>query len=329
MARLHPSSVSTVRSRWFVACGFATAFTIAIATPAAAQVAIGVKTLNQTEILQLPAQWHEPANHAFSFAAAVRTSATGFASNGFKVKRSTSSDAAVYQSLPAATPPLLPGFPSSSAIFDFKTVHDHAQAWATMTSNGVPWIWLRGFGDYKAEATASWNTTITIPAGSQREVVLRFVVPPAGVNGTTEAEGRNAWRARLRAELLVNGAPAWSSEALRLRVDGSGSANMTLLQQFGDELGFATNDEDTSTSNNSPASPIDKTTKLTLYLSVGRFDPGAVVTLSMIHRADVFSEPTGGGLHKCREKSNEWFCSGSSVTIDGSTAEAPRIYLGY
>lgn len=307
------------------------ALNLAAAAAAQAQVTLPVKSLNSLEVQALPAVWLEPGpSQPFRFASAVRTSAYGLGSNDWKVQRSSSSNAAVHQSLPSASPPLLPTWPAGSSVFDFKVQHDHAQAWATMTSSGVPWIWLRGYGDYKAEAVASWNTTVTVPAGGQREVIVRFVLPPTTVSGVTEAQGPNAWRARLRAELLVNGFPAWSTEAVRLHTSASGGAAKPLLQQFGDTLVFPSNDEDTSTTNDSEDGMNGASNKTTIHLSLGLFAPGSVIELSMVHRANVFSQATTGGAHKCKHETypvDDWFCSGSGVTLNGGTGEAPRIYL--
>lgn len=302
-----------------------------LAATAQAQVALPVKVLGSSDLLTLPAVWLEPgAAQPFRFASAVRTSAYNLGSNDWKVQRSSSSNAAVHQSLPAASPPLLPTWPTGGSVFDFKVQHDHAQAWATMSSSGVPWLWLRGYGDYKAEAVASWNTTVTVPAGGQREVIVRFVLPPTSVAGVTEAQGPNAWRARLRAELLVNGFPAWSTEAVRLHTSASGGTAKPLLQQFGDPLALPSNDEDNYPDNDSEDGMTGASTKATVHVSLGLFPPGSVIELSMIHRANVFSQATTGGLHKCKHETypvDDWFCSGSSVTINGSTGEPPRIYL--
>ncbi|MBL8333138.1 MAG: hypothetical protein JNM08_08545 [Rubrivivax sp.] len=302
-----------------------------LATAAQADVPLPVKVLTGNDLLTLPAVWLEPGpSQPFRFASAVRTSAYNLGNNDWKVQRSTSGNAAVHQSLPAANPPLLPTWPTGSSVFDFKVQHDHAQAWATMSSTGVPWIWLRGFGDYKAEAVSSWNTTVTVPAGGLREVIVRFVLPPATVSGVTEQQGPNAWRARLRAELLVNGFPAWSTEALRFHTSASGGTSKPLLQQFGNALFFPTNDEDASTTNDSEDGMNGASTKTTVHLSLGLFSPGSVIELSMIHRANVFSQPTSGGSHRCKHDTypvDDWFCSGSGITINGSTGEAPRIYL--
>lgn len=297
---------------------------------ASAQIDLPVRAMASGELGSLPATWLEPATHPFRFASAVRTSAYNLGSNDWKVQRSTGGNAAVHQSLPSASPPLLPTWPAGTSVFDFKVQHDHAQAWATMTSAGVPWIWLRGYGDYKAEAVASWNTTVTVPPGGLREVIVRFVVPPVVASGVTEAQGPNAWRSRFRAELLVNGFPAWSTDATRFHTSGSGGASKPLLQLFGDPLIWPTNDEDASATNDSEDGMLGASTKATIHLSLGLFAPGSVIELSMIHRANVFSQPTTGSQHHCKHDTypvDDWFCSGSGVTMNASTGEAPRIYL--
>lgn len=317
------------------------ALLLAAALPALAATPLPVRSLAPGELGGLSGMpYLTPANHPFEVAAAARAYAYNKGATGHAVQRKTGSDAAVYRGMPSGNPPLLPPAPASTALLDFITTGDLAQSWATMTASGVPHIAATGYGDFEAEVTASWTTRVTVPSGAAgREVVVRFVIPQASVAGATEQEGQARWRARLRAELLVNGFPAWSTEAIRFTTDPSKIYNNTellVLQTFGSDLGFPTDDEDLpflegGPNNETSASTVNgKSPAKIVHLTLGRFGPGAVIDLSMILRGHALSVPavSGGTDHRCKSNSVRYFCSRGTVSVDGSSGgEAPRVYL--
>jgi hypothetical protein len=314
-------------------------FVLAITTaaPAWADTPLAARELGAGELGQLSGMpYLSPSNSTFEMAVAVRASAYNKGLPVLSVQRKTNATAAVYNSRPAHPAPLMPTPTAPGDQLNFNTTGDLTQSWATMTSNGVPYLRLTGFGSFEGDATASWNTTVTVPSGGSREVVVRVVVPPVSVAGNTEADGPARWRAKLRAELLVNGYPAWSTEAIRLTTNPGTGAKL-LLQQFGAKLAFPTDDEDLPQSSggldndtddgniNSPAA------KKVVHVTLGRFNPGAVLDLSMVMRGSALTVPAaaGGTDHRCNYSNVEdrYFCSRGSVGVDGSTGEAPRIYL--
>jgi hypothetical protein len=248
------------------------------------------------------------------------------------VRRAAAADAAAYVSLPASNEPLLPAVVE---VFDFKVVGDAAQAWATMTVDGVPHVKVSGSGEFRADATAAWSANYTLGGTTAKELVLRFVLPAASIDNNTEAQGPAWWRSRLRAEVLVNGHPAWSTEALLMRADyqNNGLHPLALLQQFGDPLAFDTDDEDAMAGNDTDASAADtQAARREVYLSLGRFNPGAAVNLQFIVRGTALTVPTspGGTDNRCTvdDPTGELFCSEANVSVlDGSAADAPRLYL--
>lgn len=301
-----------------------------------------VKVLTPAEIGALSGMpYLTPANQPFQVAASAHGSAYGKPTISVDAKRKTGTHAAVYRGTPVTSPPLYPAGPAASDLLDFISTGDLSQSWATMTSDGIPYLRVTGYGEFMADANASWNTRLTMPAGGSREVVVRLVIPPVSVAGATEQEGIAQWRARMRADLLVNGFPAWSTEALRLTIDPkvqySNLKETLVLQQFGDPLAFPTNDEDTPLANGGPANDSNAasvnsaSSKRTVHVSLGRFNPGAVVDLSMTLRASATTVPkvSGGTDHRCKYSNQlgRYFCSRGSVSVDGATGEAPRIYL--
>jgi hypothetical protein len=282
--------------------------------------------------------------------------ATISAGNGAPVqvvqRKNLGVDAKVFAGLPHSSPPLLPlpppaipGTPDTLDLHDFKAVGDSTQAWATMTATGVPYMFVRGFGKFKADATAAWTSRLTLGGSTSKEVVLRFVIPAIVAGGNTELDGLAWWRSRLRADVMLNGFPVWSSEALRLRADfdkpaqGGGLVRQQLevLQQFGEPLTFSTNDEDVSNANNSNAGNVDDPSLAQeVYLSLGRYNPGAKIELTMTMRGTAFTEPDVAGTsdNECVYKKDpadpdkkRYFCSRASMSVAGHSLGAPRIVL--
>lgn len=294
----------------------ATTLSVCAGTP------LPVRALTPTEIAALAGMpFLDPGNQPFLMTAGATASAFNKISTQ-GAQRALGGTAAVYRGAPTTTVPVLPPMPPAEALLDMIKIGDSAQSWATMTAQGVPHVFATGFGAFNADATAAWNTSITVPAGAAgRELVLRLVLPPLSVAGATEQDGQARWRARLRAELLVNGFPAWSAEAFRFTLDPSKSASSNeplLLQQFGAALPL-------------PAVGNGQTLSLptVVHLTLGRYNPGAVVDLSMVVRGTAVTVPQlpGGTDHHCAWNGTRYFCTRATVVVDGATGEPPRIYL--
>lgn len=311
----------------------------AAAAPAAAQTALVLRTLTPPEASAVDGLASVPqADLNLRTAAAVVISTIDKAQLPNPIRkqsvqrRNLGLDAAVYASLPAKTAPLLPAG-TAAYVHDFVKVGDSVQAWATMTAQGVPHLRIVGHGEFAAESTASWTGRYTLAGSTSKELVLRFMVPPTVVDGDTEGDAPAAWRARMRTDVLVNGYPAWSTEALRLRADYSKPnppgpplpQELAVLQTFGDPLVFPTNDEDLPPLQGGPANDTDKTNMANasdariVHLSLGRFNPGQQVEISMIVRGNAFTEARDASKtdHRCRERPTpgEWFCSRGSMAV--------------
>ncbi len=324
------------------ACCLVFAAASAHAQTSTALIAQTLSTAEQAEVDGMSV-YKTPANHPFRMAALVNIAAYGLATSPKQVvKRSSGAASAVYSGLvsgySASTPPLLPTWPSDSTLYTGTERSNLAQGWATMTDTGVPYLYLQGYGDFSSEGTAAWTTTVMVPAGNvSQQVVLRLVIPPATVDGLTDRSAVALWRSRIRAELLVNGYPAWSSEASRFNVDPStvsGQVSETLLlEKFGKPLSFPTNDDDAGSSNDSlTAGAIAQASeKKTVYLSLGRFQPGATLELAMILRGTAHTKPryVNGVTHRCQGlEAGHYACSRGTLTLKGEgAADAPRVYL--
>ena len=317
--------------------------------PAAALQAPQVRTLGALERAVVDGLAPVPqADLNLRPSATVLISAHGKATLKQAVQRSNLGvPAAVYAGAPYATAPLIPPRPGERLPrpLDFQTVGDSAEAWATMTAQGVPHLRLKGYGAFRADATAAWTSRFTLGGSTSKEVVLRFVVPPTAVGGNTEQDAPAWWRSRMRTDVLVNGFPAWSTEAWRLRADyqqagqngGFVDKPLQVLQTFGEPMPFPTNDEDTpplagGPANDSDAGNVDTPSSGKLvYLSLGRYNPGQAIELTMVVRGTAYTEPSPGSStdHRCETNAatGGFFCSRASMAVDGAQADAPRVTL--
>ncbi len=301
-------------------------------TPAEASAVDGLATVPQVDL-------NLRASAAVAVSAWQRSGDDGQVEHRRQVQRSNLGvNAAVYASVPHTNAPLLPGTQVQPHLFDFQDTGDSVQAWATMTAQGVPHLFVQGFGEFQADATASWTGRFTLGGTTSREVVLRFMVPPTKVSGDTEADGPAWWRARMRTDVLVNGFPAWSTEALRLRADfvkagtGPDAVALPVLQTFGDPLDFPTNDEDGVKGNDGVAGTIEHPASARwVHLSLGRWMPGQSIELSMIVRGTAYTEPPTPSRpgRRCEENLAEpgkFFCSRAGMAVQMGNA-APTITL--
>ena len=180
---------------------------------------------------------------------------------------------------PAETGPMI------NQLFDFKKSKDAAQAWATMRSNGMQYVMTNTFGKAEAAGTASWTAKLTVPAGGY--LYVRFTLPDIKVTGNLEQDGPGKFQARYRADLLVNGFPAWTTEAIRanmLNKELDDPKNCTIaankkifLSTFGkpfDNNFMASSDENTSS------------VKKVVTLKIGPLEPGQVVDVKLVARMD-------------------------------------------
>lgn len=274
----------------------------------------------------------------------LRTAATARASahnqsEQAETQRKSGSTAAVYAGTHGSNPARLPTWPTpdSGGLLKFEDVGNLAQAWATTTTSGVPSVFVTGYGGFRAEATAAWSTTLTVPAGPAREVVARFVLPPVRVNGNTKGGAEAHWRARMRADFLVNGYPAWSTEALRLTANPTAPYGDTVvLQQFGAWLTFPNNDEDADPNNNTEsqsASSAGASTRRVVHVTLGRHAGGTVLELSLSVRGTALTMPPGSAGNRCNRGPDpvsgeeRWFCSNATVTVRGESGDGPTFYL--
>jgi hypothetical protein len=220
---------------------------------------------------------------------------------------------------PAANAP-----PPDAAMFNFKQSGDSAQAWATMTSNGMPFLMTTAFGASTAEGTASWRADVQIPAGGAN-LYVQFYLPAANVQGFTEMNGPSTWQSKVSAELQMNGHPVWSTEATRISPNsgmdtqgsncGNNGGNGPFLMSYGSSLGFSASNQQQSSS----PQPVT--------LSLGPFPAGQTVEVEMIVRSN--AQVISPCCPHNAESQPELFCSRASASIGwDNTATPVRFWTG-
>lgn len=274
-------------------------------------------------------------------AAALKVAAYDKGSPQRNAQRNSGGPAALYAGLPAAAQPVAPPMPNSTSEFFFPEIADYAQSWATMTAAGVPYLKVSVAGDASGEASASWTQRIVVPGTGTPEVLLRFTMPSVSVNGRTEENALAQRRARLRADLLVNGFPAWSHEAMRFNfkqrrhsVNGGGLDELpatypAVFQSFGALLPYKVNDEDAVSTNDSGSAVDQPAAPRLVILSLGRFPAGSALHLSLALQASALTLPfvPGSTDNRCKFVNNQYACTGAVVTVDGTGGEGPLVYV--
>lgn len=303
-----------------------------IGFPCLAQLASPARELSRIEEATVGgAGFHEIASSSADFkTAAVVSVKTDSNGSRTSVDRSANAMSLVYAgaSLPnALSGPAVPaqsGPPPVSQIFDFKKSGDSAQGWATMSATGMPFLLTRAFGKATVSGTSAWTARIFVPP-SQTNMYVRFTLPKVQVVGVNEADGPSRYQARFRAELMLNGHPVWSSEAIRLNEFNGNpgycpDANFsqvhetnTYFQTYGAApIGLSSTDK------------ADWSSLNVVTLALGSFPAGQPLDLSLVVRAD-----TSVDL-KCCFKNNEYFCTGATSTVDwdNSTPTPVRFWSG-
>jgi hypothetical protein len=242
-----------------------------------------------------------------------------------KVERGLNTTSAVYAgaSVPGALGEVTPtpaetSAPPADQVFDFKESGNSAQSWATMKSNGLPFLHTRVFGQASTRGAAAWTAKLVVPGGSNN-MYVRFTVPPVKVTGVNEEDGPSKYQSRVRAELLLNGHPVWTSEAIRFNQFANKpvgciyqAEQATRLQTFGTPFpGLSSMSKETASSTN----PVT--------LALGAFPAGQTLELSLVVRAD--TSVSGD----CCYKNDEFFCTGATAMVDWSNVGTPvRFWSG-
>jgi hypothetical protein len=250
-------------------------------------------------------------------AAMVRADAIAPGSAGQDVERATGAVAAVYasdvKSSVTDSGHAGPTEPVAGELFNFKVSGDAAQAWATMSASGHPFLMLWALGQSSGHAVASWRTGFTVGGPNSQQVYLQMPMPGVTVTGVNEADGPSLWRSRFRADLMVNGFPGWSTDVVRFNElnsygsDDSGEKARHLTVFGSPTLGHTDGSGETS----------DGSTPKTLMLYLGTFPAGSTIDVSLVMRAEARVETA------CDVETEELFCTRATVRTIWPTTRSP------
>ncbi len=273
----------------------------------------------------------------FKTAAYVNASQLGAAPSA-SVQRGDGATSAVYFGTDGTGPALpqpaepAPPLPMAGQEYEFKQSADAVQAWATMTSNGVPYIFVRGFGQFSADGHASWRTTLPLPNGKSK-VYLKITVPPVTVFGNVDGSSPALYRARSRAEVLLNGHPVYLGEAIRENettdvVPSSYPSNCSFnvsekvihTLTLGDSLGYTAGD----TSHTDGQFPSASQT-VTLFLGI--FDSTQPIDVQFLLNAETTLLNRCCHMPAMNNMPADVFCSASSAGFDYESGGSPVFYI--
>lgn len=296
------------------------------------------RMLTSTEAAQLPTTpGVVPLMVSFKTAAAVTTSRLGQGQTP-NVARGTNTDAAVYlgsdgqngQVLTPAPQPA-PPVPGQNQIYSFKQSADAVQAWATMSGEGVPYINIRGYGQFEADGHVSWRATLPLPTG-QHKVYLKVTVPSTAVFGNYDSNGPARYHLRANANVLVNGHSIFFGEAVRFNETTPIPNNdpecaftnteetAMRLRAYGQGLGFAAQDGDINTEQPSSQSQ-------TITFLLGTFDSTESVDVQFLLNAEAMIENQCCHKPAMQGAKPDVFCSAANAGFDYQPTNLPVFYV--
>ncbi len=215
------------------------------------------------------------------------------------VDRATNDVSAVYVNAYTSSPAVMKNdlLPiKSNELYDFKETGDAVQAFAYMKEYSLPTLQLWALGKTEGFVNASWTTRFENTSGKMQNVYLTFMLPQVKVEGETEQDAPAQWRSRVKVEVMVNGYPAWSTEALRINDLGQAIFNKPyFLGSFGSDISLS---ESTGTADMQ---------RVTLFLGYFKSGQNANVSLQVSGEVEV-DKP-------CVFKKEEWFCTRANMHI--------------
>jgi len=202
--------------------------------------------------------------------------------------------------VPAAQPVPPAVVPSNFLIAEDN--HNSSQAWATMSETGAPFLQTYADGKSKGQAAASWRTVYNVPGTGTRDVYVRFTVPAIKFGGRWEDAAPSLTRGRLRIDFLVNGYPAWFTEAVRWNEENPVNGDTIRVDTFGNSIGLEGNSFGTS-----QAILTNPTRVVTVKL--GTYTGGKTFDLTMLYQVE------GGGTTECQLNSGDMECVNISMQV--------------
>lgn len=198
-----------------------------------------------------------------------------------------------------AVPPAV----SPVEYLDYEENLNSAQAWATMSETGAPFVQFYADGKSQGQAAASWRTRYTVQGTGNRDVYVRFKIPAVSFGGRWEDAAPSLTRGRFRVDFLVNAYPAWFTEAIRWNEQNPGNGDTVRVDTFGYPIGFEGNSFGSNTH-------LLSVTAKTITLKLGTYTSGKVFDFTLLFQVE------GQGDSLCAPSGGEMDCGNVTMKVD-------------
>jgi hypothetical protein len=221
------------------------------------------------------------------------------------------------QSLEAGEDPGAQAVPPAVAPEEFL-YYEHnlnsAQAWATMSERGAPFVQVYADGKSQGKAAASWRTRYTVQGTGNRDVYAKFTIPGVRFGGRWEDAAPSLTRGKMRIDLLVNGFPAWFTEAVRWNEKNPINYDTVRVDTFGNDIGLEGNSLGSNNHILTNASRV-------VTVKLGTYTAGENINLTMLYQVE------GKGDGECKPSGGEMDCGNISMRVDWDpNAPQPTFY---
>lgn len=198
-----------------------------------------------------------------------------------------------------AVPPAI----SSSDFLYYEHNLNSAQAWATMSATGAPLVQIYADGKSQGKAAASWRTRYIVQGTGNRDVYARFTIPTIRFGGRWSDPAPNLTRGAMRIDFLVNGFPAWFTEAVRWNEKNPTHYDTVRVDTFGHAIGLEGNSLGSNNQILTHASQV-------VTMKLGTYSAGQHIDLTMLYQVE------GRGEGACVTTSGDTYCGNISMRID-------------
>lgn len=210
------------------------------------------------------------------------------------------------QAVPPAIDPL--------EYLDYEENLNSAQAWATMSETGAPFVQIYADGKSQGQAAASWRTRYSVPGSGNRDVYVRFKIPEVRFGGRWEDAAPSLTRGRFRVDFLVNAYPAWFTEAVRWNEENASNGDTVRVDTFGYPIGFEGNSLGSSIH-------ILSTSAKHITLKLGTYPAGKQLDFTMLFQVE------GQGDSQCAPSGGDMDCGNISMKVEWDpSAPQPTFY---
>jgi hypothetical protein len=290
----------------------------AVVVANAAELPFSVATASESASLSGSSVIATPLDQTPFYTAATVTAKKITGSGVSDTQRASQATSKVYkESIEAGESPggqaVPPAFDPSEILY-YEHNLNSAQAWATMNATGAPFVMIYADGKSQGKAAASWRTKYAVQGTGNRDVYVRFTIPIVRFGGRWEDAAPSLTQGRLRIDFLVNGYPAWFTEAVRWNEQNPDNYDTVRVDTFGSSIGLEGN---SLGSNNH----ILISTSRVVTVKLGTYAANKQLDLTMLYQVE------GKGAGECQPSAGEMDCGNISMRVDWDpNAPQPTFY---